>query len=107
MSQIYPSPVLYTYRVHSFGLLPGANTNTVTVAGMAQGTPGILPVNFIIEYSKDSGTTWQPADNSVFHSLQDAYQQIAQIVNNETSFQTTYATNTANLPTWTTYSYPV
>ena len=107
MSQIYPSPVLYTYRVHAFGLLPGANTNTVTVSGMAQGVPGIQPVKFILEYSKDSGTTWLPADNSVFHSLQDAYQQIAQIVNNEASFQTNYATNSANLPGYTSYTYPV
>lgn len=74
---------------------------------MAQGVPGIQPVNFVIEYSKDSGTTWQPASNSVFHSLQDSYQEIAQIVNNEASFAATFAASTALLPTYTTYSYPV
>jgi hypothetical protein len=107
MSQIYPSPTLYTYRVRAWGAVPGINLNTVTVDGIAQGNYGVNPVNFIPEYSADSGTTWKPASNSIFHSLQEAYQDIANIVNNESSFQTYWVSNAALLPGYTSYTYPV
>ena len=82
MAQIYPSPTIYTYRVKAWGRV---QTDTTS--------PNKLPVNYVAEFSSNSGTTWAPADNQIFNSLQDAYQQIAQIVGSEAYF----AANTAQI----------
>jgi hypothetical protein len=107
MSQVYPSPTLYTYRVHSWGVVPGVTTNVVTVGGITQAVIGTAPVRFQPEYSANAGSTWNPATNASYQSLQEAYQAIANIVNNESSFATNFVANSSLLPGYTNYSYPV
>jgi hypothetical protein len=96
MAQIYPSPSIYTYRVHAFGKLQ-----------IPPGPPPNGPVFYVIEYSSNSGSTWNPASNQLFNSLQDAYQQIAQLVSQEATFASQQTSVNPLVGPYVVYSYPV
>lgn len=93
----YPTPTIYTYRVQE----------TKQTGGAANGSNAY----YRPEFSTNSGTSWTPVSPVPYQSLQEAFQKIGKIVNNEAQFQKQFLQvkkfeNPKIVPVVTIYAYP-